>query len=216
MLFYDTITPGALDLLKKIQSEPFWSALRLVGGTALALQYGHRRSVDLDMFGLLEPDINTVTQAVANLGNVVQGPCSEKVKTYRIDDIKVDFVDYSRYEWIDEPVIENGIRLASPKDIAAMKVNAIEGRGSRKDFVDMYFLLHHYSIDEVLDFYKQKYPEHSEYRALMSLTYFADAEQQPMPQMFIDTTWQEIKRRILKEVEYYTLRQTQEPNERGR
>ena len=71
------------------------------------------------------------------------------------------------YPWIDEAVIENDIRLASPKDIAAMKVNAIIGRGTKKDFIDMYFLLQHYSFDEIMQFYLAKYSEGSEYRALL-------------------------------------------------
>ena len=140
MLSLQTILPDTLELLKRLMSIPEFNNLRLVGGTALALQYG--------------------------------------------------------------------IRLASPPDIAAMKINAIEGRGSRKDFVDMYFLLEHYSLSDIISFYKQKYPEHSEYRAMMSLSYFEDAELQPMPKMFKDVSWPEIKRRIFKEVEDYNRLQT--------
>lgn len=74
-----------------------------------------------------------------------------------------------------------------------MKINAVEGRGSRKDFVDIYFLLQHYPLHEIMQFYKQKYPEHSFFRALMSLTYFEDAEQQMMPVMLSDISWEEIR-----------------------
>ena len=81
-------------------------------------------------------------------------------------------------------VEDGGIRLASPRDIAAMKINAIEGRGTRKNFIDIFFLLQHYSLEELLGFYQQKYPEHSIFRALMSLTYFIDAEEQNMPTMY--------------------------------
>ena len=208
MLSLQTILPDTLELLKRLMSIPEFNNLRLVGGTALALQYGHRSSIDLDMFGDLQADTSIVTEALSGFDNIVQGPCSEKVKTYRIDGVKVDFINYSRYQWIDQCVIEDGIRLASPPDIAAMKINAIEGRGSRKDFVDMYFLLEHYSLSDIISFYKQKYPEHSEYRAMMSLSYFEDAELQPMPKMFKDVSWPEIKRRIFKEVEDYNRLQT--------
>lgn len=95
------------------------------------------------------------------------------------------------------------MRLASPKDIAAMKINAIQGRGSRKDFVDMYFLIKRYGLPQVMSFYKEKYPEYSEYRAMMSLTYFEDAGQNPMPRMFADVSWDEMKRSILEAVEDY-------------
>ncbi len=82
-----------------------------------------------------------------------------------------------------------------------MKINAIEGRGTRKDFVDVFFLLKHYSLQEILSFYKAKYPNYSDFRALMSLTYFEDAEMQPMPKMIDKTPWEEMRRTILKAVE---------------
>ena len=94
-------------------------------------------------------------------------------------------------------------RLASDKDIAAMKINAIIGRGTRKDFIDLYVLLQHYSLSQIMDFYKRKYPEFSEYRALLSMTYFDDAEMQDMPRMFIDTPWEEMKKTIVEAVKRY-------------
>ena len=112
-------------------------------------------------------------------------------------------MDYSRYKWIDEPVMGDGFVLASDKDIAAMKVNAIIGRGTRKDFIDLYVLLQHYSLLEIMAFYKQKYPEFSEYRALLSMTYFEDAEMQDMPKMFIDTSWDTMKSTIIEAVKVY-------------
>ncbi|MBR1389622.1 MAG: nucleotidyl transferase AbiEii/AbiGii toxin family protein [Prevotella sp.] len=203
MLSLQTVLPDTLELLRRLMSVTAFDSLRLVGGTALALQYGHRRSVDLDMFGILEPDTDRVTSALAGMGVVDPGTCSTKIKTYRIDGIKVDFVDYSRYPWLDAPVIEGHLRLASPRDIAAMKINAILGRGSRKDFVDMYFLMQHYTLEEIIGFYKLKYPEHSEYRAMLSLTYFDDAELLPMPLMFENVAWSDMKCYILEEVEKY-------------
>ena len=110
-------------------------------------------------------------------------------------------MEYSRYPWIDEGVIEDGIRMASPRDIAAMKVNAIMGRGSRKDFIDMYFLLQHYTLQDILGFYQQKYPENNIFRALMSLSYFTDAEGQMMPEMFVPVSWETMKEYIKGEVE---------------
>ncbi len=125
------------------------------------------------------------------------------IKTYRVCGVKIDIVGYDRYPWIDSPVLEDGLRLASSKDIAAMKVNAIQGRGTRKDFVDIYFLIRQYGLDQVMQFYKTKYPEYSEYRAMLSLTWFEDAEQSPMPEMFVDVSWEEMKEEILRAVEAY-------------
>ena len=206
MLTFQTVVPHTLELLKRIMNIPMFNPLRLVGGTALALQYGHRSSIDLDFFGDLEIDTDKVTQALGNIGEVIISNCSDNIKTYHIDGIKTDFVNYSLYPWIDNPVVEEGIRLASPKDIAAMKINAIMGRGSRKDFVDVYFLLQHYTLDELLDFYQQKYSNASIFRALLSLTYFNDAELQPMPVMFVDVDWIKMKAVILTAVEEYNAK----------
>ena len=137
--------------------------MRLVGGTSLALQYGHRRSIDLDFFGDTTEDVEELTEVIHLCANqVVRGNCTKKIKAFFLDGVKVDVVNY-RYRWIDAPVIDENLRLASPKDIAAMKVNAVMGRGTKKDFVDMYFLLKHYSFDEIMQFYLQKYTDGSEY-----------------------------------------------------
>lgn len=205
MLSYNTVERHTLELLKELTNHPLNSEMRLVGGTALALQYGHRQSVDLDFFGTFKGDYIDFKDMIDSFGTVTRIKETERIRIYQIDGIKVDFVDYSRYEWISSAVEEDGLRLASPIDIAAMKINAIEGRGSRKDFVDIYQLLQCYSLSELLEFYTQKYPDHSIFRALMSLTYFDDAEQQPMPIMLDDISWNEIKRCIYAEVKKFTV-----------
>jgi len=203
MLSFQTIDPDTLELLKFLSVQPELRRTRLVGGTSLALQYGHRRSVDLDFFGRLPEDINNLIDAVRRAGNITIVNQSKIILQTTVNQVKVDFVDYSRYKWIDDPVVENELVLASDRDIAAMKINAIIGRGSRKDFIDLYVLLQHYSLADILSFYQQKYPEYSEYRALLSMTYFDDAEMQDMPRMFIDTTWDDMKTAILQAVEAY-------------
>ena len=166
MLSFQTIEPDTLELLKALMAEPSFNGMRLVGGTSLALQYGHRQSVDIDMFGIFSPDASAMSERLKKLGQTFVVKESERIKIYTINGIKVDFVDYGNYPWIDDVIIENGLRLASPKDIAAMKINAIEGRRTKKDFIDVYFLLQHYSLNQLLDFYAKKYPEHSIFRAL--------------------------------------------------
>lgn len=200
MLSFGTVEPHTLELLKSLTHEPLLSGMRLVGGTSLALQYGHRKSVDLDFFGEIRGDVAETNEMLSSYGRVQPIKVTNTIRIYQLDGIKIDFVDYSRYSWIDDSVREDDLRLASPKDIAAMKVNAVEGRGSRKDFVDIYFLLQHYSLSEILQFYRQKYPEHSFFRALMSLTYFDDAEQQMMPVMLSEVSWEEMKQYISMEV----------------
>ena len=201
MLSFQTVEPHTLELLRSLMAMPSLSGLRLVGGTSLALQFGHRNSVDLDFFGSLDDTLFTFRECLEGIGHVNVIKETKSIRIYNIDGVKIDFVDYSRYPWLADAVEEEGLILASPRDIAAMKVNAIEGRGTRKDFVDIYFLLQHYSLDEILGFYQEKYPEHSLFRALMSLSYFDDAEKQMMPKMYAPDSWDEMKAYIIKEVE---------------
>ena len=203
MLSYQTVEPHTLELLKGLMSEPLFGSLRLVGGTALALQYGHRSSIDLDFFGNIESDAETIKDILRKYGKLLVIKESKNIKIYQLDGVKVDIVNYS-YPWIDTPIIEDGIILASPNDIASMKVNAIEGRGTKKDFIDMYFLLQHYDLREIFTFYQNKYPENSIFRALMSLSYFDDAENQFMPKMFSSISWEDVKNYISVQVELYS------------
>ncbi|MBR6272026.1 MAG: nucleotidyl transferase AbiEii/AbiGii toxin family protein [Bacteroidales bacterium] len=197
MLHYETLHPASLELLKTLMSQDELHDMRLVGGTSLALQYGHRQSVDLDFFGKPQASQDEIIQMAERLGDLMILNHTKSILQMVINGVKVDVVDYSCYEWIDEPRVEDGIVLASTKDIAALKINAIEGRGTKKDFIDVYELLKHYSLSDILGFYSQKYPNYSIFRALLSLTYFEDAETQTMPIMFSTVSWEEIKKQII-------------------
>ena len=202
MLSLRTIEPHTLELLRALMQEAALSELHLVGGTALALQYGHRSSIDLDLFGKIDIDGYELQSILSKYGVLKVENETKIIHQYYIDNIKVDVVNYP-FEWISPIIEEDGIRLASPVDIAAMKVNAIEGRGTKKDFIDMYMLLQHYSLKEIIAFYQQKYPNYSIFRALRSLTYFEDAEDQFMPRMFIEDTWESMKLYITNQVKLY-------------
>ena len=202
MLSYQTVDAHTLELLRHLSVVPEFSAMRLVGGTSLALQYGHRTSVDLDFFGTFDSELS-FSSILRRYGQLTIVKESSKIKVYLLDGIKVDFVHYD-YPWLESPLQADGLVLATPPDIAAMKVNAIEGRGSKKDFIDLYYLLQRYTLAEILDFYKQKYPEHSVFRALMSMSYFDDADMQPTPRMFTNVLWDEMKEYILAQVQQYS------------
>lgn len=203
MLYLQTIHPDTLELLRKLSLLPELSQMRLVGGTALALQYGHRQSIDLDFFGEMTNAPDEIINKMSEFGDCVVLNNQKSILQLVVSGVKVDVIDYSLYKWIDSPVCENGLKLASVQDIAAMKINAIEGRGSLKDFIDVYMLLKKYSLDEILGFYKQKYPNYSIFRALLSLTFFEDAERESMPIMLIDDSWEQMKNNILSVVEEY-------------
>lgn len=202
MLHYETIEPDTLELLKRLQSQPCLKSTRLVGGTALALQLGHRKSVDLDLFGTIECDAEELKEAISSCGATIALKESANIHIYSVDGIKVDIVNY-KYPWLDDAIAEDGVVLAKLPDIASMKVNAIIGRGTRKDFVDLANLMKHYSLSQILNFYFRKYPEASMFLAAKSMAYFADAENDPMPYMFTKDTWDDIKTYISKQYEAY-------------
>ena len=200
MLYKSTVSESTFKLLEQLLLINEFSKLRLVGGTALALQIGHRISVDLDLFGEIEFD----NQVLKDFNNVHIIKKSKNINIYSIDDVKVDIVNYA-YPWLDSELNIENIRLASLKDIAAMKIAAVTGRGSKKDFVDLFFLLKEFSFSEIINFYKQKYSDASIYLALKSLVYFDDADNDPPLNMLIDIPWQSVKDRIKKEVINYSV-----------
>lgn len=199
MLQTQTVAPELMELLKFVMNSEVFDGFFLVGGTALALQIGHRESVDLDFFGNLEIDSDLFRQEISNYGkfNIIKQ--SKNILITDIGSIKTDFVNYS-YPMIEKPVVADGLRLASIQDIAAMKLNAISGRGSRKDFIDIFFLLKEFSLNEMMNFYLKKYDDGSKFLVIKSLSYFEDAEEYEMPKMFKDFDWEHCKKQILNEL----------------
>ena len=199
MLQTQTASPKLLELLKQLMQDDFFNGFDLVGGTSLALQIGHRNSIDIDMFGNREIDTDLFEEKLKSFGKVEITQSTKNILISSINEIKVDFVNY-KYPLLQETKIIDFIRLASKEDIAAMKLNAILGRGSRKDFIDLYFLLNEFSLRQMFGFFKNKYIEGSEFLVYKSLTYFEDADSQPQPKMFKPFDWDICKQKIIEEV----------------
>ena len=206
MLHFETIEPSTLELLKRLQALPSLAETRLVGGTALALQLGHRTSVDLDIFGKWDY-AEDLAAVLSKAGRVEKesGLPDGKMAFFYINDVKVDCVSYDMYRWLDPAVEDAGVRLAGIRDIAAMKINAVTNRGTRKDFVDVARLLDDHSLEEMFGWYCMKYPEANPALALRSLSYFADAETMPMPRMLVPFDWESAKDRICAAVRELAL-----------
>ena len=204
MLHYETVDEGTLGLLKQLQSLGILSEMRLVGGTSLALQIGHRKSIDIDLFGNLSAEYENLMDELNTIGEVVPLKNSKNIHSLLVNDIKVDIVNYG-YEWLTNKITIDNIQLASIEDIAAMKLNAIIGRGSKKDFIDLFFILKDYSLATIMEFYTKKYNDGSTFLVLKSLTYFEDADMEEMPFMFNNITWQTIKDNIKKAHAEYVL-----------
>jgi predicted nucleotidyltransferase component of viral defense system len=198
MLYLETISTDTLGLLRKIQSLEIFRETRLVGGTALALQYGHRKSIDLDFFGKITASDEEIEYELIQLGKLTILNKSKAIKIFSLNDVKIDIVNY-QYKWLSECIIDNDIRLADPADIGAMKLSAITGRGSKKDFFDLFFLVKQYTLKELFHFYSSKFPQASEFLVLKSLIYFEDAEHDADPDMIDKSvTWSDVKKQIQK------------------
>ncbi len=200
MLQTRTIEPGTLELLKKLMSIPFLDSFYLVGGTALALQFGHRMSIDIDLFTLDDFDNNNLIEILSKSFDVsIEFENRNMVITY-INNIKVDFVKMG-YPILFEPLLIENIRMLDIRDIVAMKLKAIAQRGSKKDFFDIYFFLQQMKMESMLQLFKKKFEQHELFYIVKSLTYFNDAENDADPILFDkDVTWAKVKTLIHEKV----------------
>ena len=175
MLQRQAVEPETLSLLKDLMVMPVLADFYLVGGTALALQIGHRKSIDLDLFCDSPHDQESIVNALPIPYD--QFSRSEVFLGVNVKGVKCDFVKYL-YPRI-QPLVEiEGIRMASLLEISAMKLWAITRRGSKKDFIDLYFLLDHFTFKEMFEFFQRKFPSIEPFMVLRSLTWFEDAEEE--------------------------------------
>ena len=157
MLHKETIAPATLELLKSLMNDDDLPDFRLVGGTALALQLGHRVSVDLDLFTNTPFDVENCQAILQNKYRFIPTYIQYQTLKGDIGNVKIDCIAH-QYPWIKPALEEEDIRLASLEDICAMKLNAIAGNGTRlKDFIDIAWLSSKFSFNEMLGFYAQKY-----------------------------------------------------------
>ncbi len=157
-------------------AKPALSGFYLAGGTSLALQIGHRVSVDLDFFGHRPFETQEILDELSNLAPLSIMSQSKNILILDVQGVKVGFVNY-RYPLVAEPLLVEELRLLALPDIGAMKLAAIAGRGRKRDFYDLYFLFRQYSLDELMGFYLKKYEDGSEFMVVRSIVYFDDADQ---------------------------------------
>jgi hypothetical protein len=178
----------------------------LVGGTALALRYGHRSSVDIDLFNTHRFSLIEMPQYLEqHFGKrFVHKHQQSGIGVFGfIDDIKVDLIHFP-IERIAALSKVEGIRFYQDPDIAAMKVQAILGRAKKKDFWDMHELLKHHSLEQIMDWHHQKYPNQMLAISIPhAITYFVDADESETPTSFKGQTWAKVKKDISKAVREY-------------
>lgn len=206
MLQRKTVDTATLELLIDLQGIDSLQDFSLGGGTALALKFGHRISVDLDLFTKQPFDTEEVISAIRHkFEDVSVLNMNRNSLSLSIQGVKVDVLSH-QYALLEPPEIIESVRFLSTQDIAAMKLSAVAQRGSKKDFFDLIELLSHYSLPQLLTFYGQKYNEDNYFYVLKSMTYFQDAEAEPSPIILNDITWETIKVKITQLVASNTKR----------
>ncbi len=201
-MFTQTLHTETKSLLKKIAGFANKKNYYLAGGTALALQLGHRMSMDLDFFSQKEIDTKKLMQDLRENGFKFQIQ-NESAGTLdlTIQGVKVSFLEY-KYPLIGEFINFEGLKMSSTLDIACMKITAISSRGNKKDFFDIWAILKEHSLSEIFDALRKKY-EGADYNTthlLKSLTYFEDAENDPEPILLTDVNWEQVKKDISQKV----------------
>ena len=200
MLQTRTVAPFTLGLLKKLMSLPHLEQFFLVGGTALSLKMGHRESIDLDLFTTQDFDKDDLLMLLREDFDVQVDVVSPSIFITRINDVKVDFVRF-RYKMLFPIADTEGVRMPDIRDIAAMKLDAVTKRGSKKDFYDIYFLLQEMTLKELLQLHYEKFQHSTQFHVIKSLNYFEDADPHDDPIVFDKKiTWQLVKTTLIKEV----------------
>ena len=176
MLQEKTVEARTLELLVRLMKDEALSNFFLVGGTALALQIGHRKSVDIDLFSLSSFDTMLFLELLAEKYHFEVEFQAKNTLKGTIEEVKVDLLTHA-YPLVEELNYENGIRFSGIRDIAAMKLNAIVGNGTRlKDFTDVAFLSSHICLRDMLEAYCKKYASVNPVIAAKAITFFGDID----------------------------------------
>ncbi|MEJ0104030.1 MAG: nucleotidyl transferase AbiEii/AbiGii toxin family protein [Bacteroidota bacterium] len=171
------VAPATFKLLQQLQAIPELKEFYLVGGTALALQLGHRNSIDIDLFTRNNFEPGDIENALTNQFTFSATLARKGTLLAVVNSIKTDFIKHD-YELLYSPITEEGISFLSKEDIAAMKFHAIIQSGKRlKDFIDIYFLLQHFSMKQMIDFFSAKYKYSNPMIAMKAVNFFDDIDE---------------------------------------
>ncbi len=209
MLQTQTVAPGTLELLKSLQAKAYLEDFVLVGGTALALHWGHRQSIDLDLFTNKAFDAAMLLEKIQQDYALQLMHTAESTIKASINDVNVDFIAH-RYPYIKPVINHDGIMISSVPDVLAMKLNAIATSGQRsKDFIDVYWGLKTYSLGEMVAFYKEKYKQEHAGHIVKSLIWFSDADSSDWPVMLKESglQWADVTQHIQNQVTDFSRRQ---------
>ena len=166
----------------------------LAGGTACALYLGHRLSFDLDWFSDKPVEPRVIVANLKDLGQLEVLQNDEGTFNGSFNGVKLSFFIYP-YPLLFPRHDYAGIKLADIKDIACMKLDAISRRGTKRDFIDLYFICKNYRLDYLLELYEQKFAKYNVpvWQAVKSLGYFAQADENDLPEMLQPVDWNHVK-----------------------
>jgi predicted nucleotidyltransferase len=197
---WEALTSTTHQAFMKVAHLPAISNFYLAGGTGLALHLGHRFSVDLDFFSPDEDAVGAVQRdAMRNLLNGSSFSVTyDKDGTFVVtwQGVGISFFRLPLYPLVQEPLVVEGVPMATIPEIGAMKLAAIIDRGPRKDLVDLYCLLQAVSLETIFSVAAVKYARVHSFpvSAMRALAYFADAEKLPMPRMLDRTPWAKMRK----------------------
>ncbi len=195
-LFWETVSPEMRDVMQTFGKTEIGSRFYLAGGTALALQLGHRRSLDLDFFAPDE-DIPAIRQplqhALASFNPVLADTAWGNL-VFLASGVPVGFYGYG-FPAVAPFLLADNIRLASMADIGLMKLDALLARASRKDFYDLYAICQKIPLRQLLDLAPQKYAATRDFEAqtVKRLAFFERAEQEETPLLLQEVSWETVK-----------------------
>ncbi len=200
-MFENILSPQTKNLLDRLGTSSLPKDSYLAGGTAIALQLGHRRSADLDFFTPTEfTEKQWEEKLKENLGfKLIKRDWQTLIGS--IDNVKFSLFAY-KYKLIEPKKVYGNMWLASLSDLAAMKLDTILGRGTKRDLIDIYFLSQRFSLKKLFGFYQKKYANFEE-RELMikkALVFFDDADKDEMPDMILKISWDKIKKWLVEEI----------------
>jgi len=155
-LHYSILPDNQQPLYWMLREQSWLSPFYLAGGTGLALRIGHRQSIDFDFFTMEDFQRDVVIHHLKGIGNYQVVFEEENTLHGYLNDVKISFFKYP-YPLLEDPLSDGYMQIASVKDIGCMKLSAIVSRGSKKDFIDLYFILKHYQLTDLIQWYEQKY-----------------------------------------------------------
>ena len=186
--------------LRSLRDADVLDRFYLAGGTGLALHFGHRLSRDLDLFAPDLFDEQSLLQHVHRVSGFSLVAMELHTLHTVIQGTKVSLLGYA-YPVLFPLTHFLEVAVADPRDIACMKISAIASRGMKRDFVDLYASAQQFGLGDLLQFFERKYAQtrYNKLHILKSLTFFDDAEKDPMPHMLIPLDWKQVKQFFIRQ-----------------